>query len=319
MTTLVSPRSALREYRVLGIRVQSDRELASLREVPAPATAIPDLRLTGTGVLTPHTDSQPIFIHKEGPTGVELISRFTGNAQIAADGRTVEYALCPGARETDIQHFLTGPVISIALQLQGHVLLHGGAFVVGKECVAFVGNHAAGKSTLAASLVGAGFDVLTDDVLPLRPSPMGETWFARRSVPWVKLDEDSLAAMGKTPDGLAPVSSATTKRRVPLDPLRASETEYQLAALFILDPQDASDAPLRASPILGVEAAGNVLRHMYASDALFRQRAVTAFEAAARIAEAIPVRTLSYYRSYENLPAIRQAMVDEVAGLPSHD
>lgn len=314
--TLLSPQiPAVREYQVLGVRVRSDIDLSGLREAPNPQSGRPDLILSGTGRLTRHCDSQPIFMHGEGSTGVELISRFTGNAQISADGKIVRYALWPGALETDIQHFLTGPVISIALQLQGHVLLHGAAFVVDDGCVAFVGNHAAGKSTLAASLITAGFDVLTDDVLPLRPPTGCDAWFARRSVPWVKLDEDSLAAIGKTPDGLARASSATTKRRVPLDPLGSLETEYRLSALFILSPQDSLQTQLRATPIVGVEAAGKILRHMYASDALVRQRAMIAFEACARIAQTVPVRELSYYRSFENLPAIRQAILDDVAEL----
>ena len=54
---------------------------------------------------------------------------------------------------------------------------------------------------------------------------------------------------------------------------------------------------------------------MYMPETLRGARAVAALEAATRIAETVPVRTITYHRSFENLPAIRDAILRDVEGL----
>jgi hypothetical protein len=60
------------------------------------------------------------------------------------------------------------PIFSAAL---GRLVLHAGAVELGDTVVAFVGESAAGKSTLARFLARGGHRFVADDLLPVRFDP----------------------------------------------------------------------------------------------------------------------------------------------------
>lgn len=64
--------------------------------------------------------------------------------------------------------YLIGPVMGFMLRLRGVVCLHASGIILRKEAIAIAGVSGFGKSTLAAAFVGAGFPMLTDDIMPLK-------------------------------------------------------------------------------------------------------------------------------------------------------
>ncbi len=53
----------------------------------------------------------------------------------------------------------------------------------------------------------------------------------------------------------------------------------------------------------------------YLSDILWGPTAERALDASARLASAVSVRRVSYCRSYENLPQLRRALLDDAASI----
>ena len=67
---------------------------------------------------------------------------------------------------------MLGPVLLLALALQGRWGLHASAAAHGAGVFRFLGESGVGKSTLAAGLAG-GWQPLADDLLPIRLPPSG--------------------------------------------------------------------------------------------------------------------------------------------------
>ncbi len=306
-------KSAPMAFQILGRVVSSD---ITLRGIPcAFEGADPVIELIGSGFAQKRHPEWPPFVQFEDAAGLHFHARDIGEFHISADGATVSYSLAPLADNADVQYLLTGPVISLALQQQGEVLIHGAAVAHGCRAFAFAGPHATGKSTLAAAFSAVGATLLTDDVLPLRIA--ASQVMARRSVPWIKLKEDSLQAVGHDLSGLNLVWSLAEKRKVPMKRAAIEGAEFGLAAIYLLDPRNDVDCKVKVTPLLNSEAVGGILANTYAAESLRGNRAARALDAASRIAETVPVRTISYHRSYENLPAIRDAILRDVEGLPN--
>ena len=105
----------------------------------------------------------------------DLIVRFTDGTSflLGSDGRSISLLSAPPAyTRDDLAAYALGPVIAIALHLQGAVLLHASAVVLRKKAIVFAGDAGSGKSTTAAILHRLGYPVLADDVTEVAgPSP----------------------------------------------------------------------------------------------------------------------------------------------------
>jgi hypothetical protein len=66
---------------------------------------------------------------------------------------------------------MAGTVSSFILTLRGTTILHASAVAVDGGALAFVGQSGRGKTTVAALLCVAGAELVTDDVLAVRPGP----------------------------------------------------------------------------------------------------------------------------------------------------
>lgn len=87
-----------------------------------------------------------------------------------------------------VEPFLVGPAIAGVLYQRGLFLLHGAVVQIHDQTVLFLGDTGAGKSTLAASFLEAGYDVLSDDIAALETS--SGKLVVRPSYPALKLDPD---------------------------------------------------------------------------------------------------------------------------------
>jgi len=88
--------------------------------------------------------------------------------------------------ETD-RKILLGPVLVLALALQGSWSLHASAAIFGDKLVLFLGESGQGKSTLAGFLANeAGWRLAADDILPVtlgRDRLLAWPWFPQLKLP----------------------------------------------------------------------------------------------------------------------------------------
>jgi len=294
--------SVLEEFAVTG--AEPDIEIcAATAELPEGSVIRNDASAAG-----------PTFRVDETTDGVGYDVSDIGRFWIDSGGRRVRYQLVPDASIGDVEAMLLGPVTGLALQMKGVTLMHAGGLSDGAKAFAVSGPHGAGKSTLVSSFSAAsGLGVLSDDILPLIERD-GRV-FAGRSNPRMKLWDDSVAAIGLDATNLQPVFSGVSKRRVVAgtDLGRVAANEVPLAAFYILSPSNDANVSISIETIRGSAAVLALLAGMYSPITLQSgPRAKHAFVAATRISEQVPVRNITYHRSFENLPAIREAILSDV-------
>ena len=82
-------------------------------------------------------------------------------------GRRILVWPAAGAANKDVELFLFGPVWSTLCHQRGLLPLHASAVVTSGGITAFAGHSGAGKSTIAAFMCSLGYELVTDDVLPI--------------------------------------------------------------------------------------------------------------------------------------------------------
>lgn len=91
--------------------------------------------------------------------------------------------------------FILGVGLSNAGFRRGLIPLHASAVVVGENLMAFAGQTGAGKSTLAASLSGFGYELFADDLCLMQPrGPLPPLVGA--GLPELRLCDDAVSALG---------------------------------------------------------------------------------------------------------------------------
>lgn len=242
--------------------------------------------------------------------GVRYTATGIGEFLIHDGGHRVTYSLQANAAPIDVQHMLTGPALVMALQLQGEFVLHGGAIERDGQVFAISAPHGFGKSTLTASFYRAGHPVRSDDVIPVRERE--GTFFGGQGQPWIKLWDNALEEFGDDVTQYDNVLTGYDKRIIPGV---TTEGELPLRTIYLLAPHLHEDKPIEFQKLTGLEGALAVMASVYSPEILEGPLAVHNLDFATRVAAKVPVRVASYYRSFENLPAIREAILrdfDEV-------
>lgn len=98
----------------------------------------------------------------------DLLVRFEDGTAFLVNRHSIALVDAPAAyTRDDLAAYALGPVIAIALHLQGAVLLHASSVVMREKAIVFAGPSGSGKSTTAAILHRLGYAVLSDDVTEL--------------------------------------------------------------------------------------------------------------------------------------------------------
>jgi hypothetical protein len=133
---------------------------------------------------------------------------------VSADGREIWSCWPDRATLADTETYLLGPVIGFALRSRGVLCLHASAVVIDGHAVALAGGSHAGKSTTAAAFAAAGYPVLTDDLVAVRPD--GERWSVAPAYPYLKVWEDSAGHLFGSKIELPRLTPTWSKRSVEL-------------------------------------------------------------------------------------------------------
>jgi hypothetical protein len=212
---------------------------------------------------------------------------------ISRDGTAVEGAWRAPLTESDAASYLLGPVLAFVLRLRGVVPLHAGAVVVRGGAFVFAGPAGAGKSSTVAAFGALGYDVLSDDVVPIRVRAndvCADPGFPRVSV-W---DDTASAVLGPGMSALRPWSETYGKRCLDLDDrgFRFCERSVPVTSIFILGPR--SDRGVPAAPFKPRAAVLALAANTYGSYLLDPRLREVEFALLASVAGRVPVHPLHF-------------------------
>ncbi|WP_414622898.1 hypothetical protein [Calothrix sp. CCY 0018] len=111
--------------------------------------------------------------------------------------------------ESVMRTAILGPILCILLRQRGLLVIHASCVNINNQGVAFMGGSGWGKSTLATAFHTQGYDVLTDDVLPIRIEKNQAIVYP--SYPQFKLCSDAATSLGQDTQKLLPVYTNSSK------------------------------------------------------------------------------------------------------------
>jgi len=208
-----------------------------------------------------------------------------------------------------LEHLLIDQVLPRVLTHRGRLVIHAGCVATLRGAIGFLGHSGAGKSTLCAEFASAGHPLLGDDGILVRGT--SDTGFeAQATYPGLRLLPDPLRHWFDEPAGAVPVAHYTEKRRLDRDSggfTLATEPE-PLRALYLLD----SGPDIEIAPLSGREAFLALVRASFQLHLGDRERSQGLFETIGAVADAIPVRRLSYPREWDRLGDVREAVLADI-------
>lgn len=164
-----------------------------------------------------------------------------------------------GSVEEQIRLFILGTCMG-ALLLQRKILpLHGSAIAIDGKAYAIVGDSGAGKSTLASAFLKKGYQLLSDDVIPIVLSSEGIP-IIRPAYPQQKLWQESLEAFGMGSNQYQPIFDREMKFAVPVTSQFASNP-LPLVGIFELTKTD--NHRIYIKPIATLERLHTLFYHTY--------------------------------------------------------
>lgn len=246
-------------YSAFGLEIASPFALPAL--LPSAVTAEPDVTIRISRISPKpdgHSEIGRLVINT--PAGPIFYWRDVANFHIE-NGSIIHVHPLKDATESGIAEPLTGVVLGALLHERGIFCLHASAIVTNGRAVAFVGDKGAGKTTLTASLLAVGCDLVTDDILAFLSTNDSHGYpVVIPSFPQLKLSKNSSVALGFNFDDLSEISRRSEKRAV-RDPSVFFTRPAPLSTLYVL-----SEGPILECNKVGLkDALLNVIQHSYAT------------------------------------------------------
>lgn len=232
------------------------------------------------------------------------------------DGRLIELDPVPEAGNSMLRQAIQSAGLGLILHQRNALTLHASAVEVEGQVVAFVGYKGMGKSTTAASLLGQGFPLVTDDLLVLNMDNEDESVLAYPGIPRLRLWPDSVkASLGEDPEML-PRNSNTSSKRLREVADRFTKGPLPLAAIYVLDFQEEEADQLAISAVRPRDACVEMVRHSYALHYLGNRGASAGHLARSRqLTLRVPVRRLARIRNLDAIPEMVDAILKDISML----
>ena len=330
MTAEAGRRNTAIRYRVCGHILSCDAAIPQLELTQSlDTTAGSELQI----LFTPPTDGIPLpsswFLNVSLADGTPwmrcatvshgYLFRFPDLADFVFDTAS-DLIRCIPRPETPphtLHHLLLDQVLPLVLNYKGKEVLHGTAVVTPWGACAFVGPTGAGKSTLAASFLSAGYSVLADDCLVL--DERAGTIVAIPAYPGLRLWDDAIVALFGVTESCAPVAHYTPKQRftaaLSTTPFRSSAVP--LAAVYVLGTSHAVSTHQGATPLISQIAERDALMTLlslaFKLDILDHRMLTREFDFLHRLVTQIPIRHLTLPHSFAALPAVQAAVLHDLA------
>lgn len=286
-------------YRMSGLSVRSDLALPGL--VDAAAEDLPDVLIQADDV--PMAIDNPMAIGPTWQMGKDsILLRIPDVARFQMyKGRSITYEAEGGTPVDELAIFLIGTVFGILLHQREQIVLHASSVQVNGKAVLFCGPSGAGKSTLAAALVSRGYALVTDDICAIR-FDNGHGPVAYPDGRRLKLWEQAIQELNLVESREAAVRRQLQKFYI--RPADAFSDPLPLGAIYALRDARPPHAPGIEQPNV-VDGALTLRRNAYRPLLVNRMGQMGSyFFAAAKIANAAPIRWLNRPLDFEKMPEV---------------
>lgn len=221
--------------------IAADCELPFLATAGGGADADLVLRLDTRSTEVPRATPWyrgPAMIIDAADTG-EHVLRFEDGTSfvVSADGRTIATVSAPAHyTRDDLAAYALGPVLGVALHLQGAVLLHAATVLMRGRAIVIAGGAGSGKSTTAAILHRLGYAVLADDLTEIADA---RPFAALASLPAIRLWPDILDALYGSAAAFPDRAPSWEKKIVAVPP---AEGAKEIVAILMLDARERGES-----------------------------------------------------------------------------
>jgi hypothetical protein len=236
-----------------------------------------------------------------------------GEFLVAADGRRITCRRLDQSPSESFQVYMLGQALSFALVRQRFEPLHATVVVADDQAVAFLGDNAFGKSSLAACFLQTGARLLTDDLLVLHES--SNRVLAYPGPPRIKLfPKMARRFLGDIATGVR-MNEDTEKLILPLDEKRRCGSPIRLDAIYALAaPRDACRKPdVTIETLSPREAFIELVKGTFNRRLMSPRRLRDQFCFVARLTELISVKKLTYPRAVDRLQEVRARVLADLA------
>jgi len=245
-------------YKAFGLTIVSVIPIPELPKLNVPPEAF--------DVVIEKKDLTKIWLEKAEPNRNFLVKENYCLFQIpntaiylVEDGKNVFFTPIEGSSDDQIRLFLLGTCMGAILMQRKILPLHGSAVAIDGKAFAIVGDSGAGKSTLASALLSKGYQLLSDDLIPITLSEENIP-IVTPAYPQQKLWLESLDQFGMVSDQYRPIFDRETKFAVPV-PSQFAGDSLPLAGVFELIKSDSETIEVRA--IQKLERFYTLYKHTY--------------------------------------------------------
>ncbi len=317
-------------YRAYGLGIVSSLRLAGLLptdtesfpvDVNLEGGAQPDwatfgLKLPGR-ILSHLPESQdatdPSFVLTQHGNAECFHLSYSDGTRFVVDGSAhrVWGTFQPPLSVDDLTTYFLGPVMGFLLRRRHITSLHASCVEICGRGIALSGDAGFGKSTTAAALALRGYPVLSEDIVPLRPSP--DEILVVPGYPRICLWPDSVANLLGSAQALPQLTSVWEKRFLALDGNRAnfSGREIPLGAIYVFAHRSADEqAPILQS-MSPREALLDLVQNTYMNWLLDRQQRAVEFDFLARLVQLVPIRRIIPHTNPKRIPELCNLIVHD--------
>ncbi|RKL66391.1 aldolase [Salipaludibacillus neizhouensis] len=175
------------------------------------------------------------------------------------NGRNIVVSPLDQASDDHIRLYLLGTCMGAILMQRKILPLHGSAIAIDGKAYAIVGDSGAGKSTTASALLKLGYELISDDVIPVTLTP-DNVPMVTPAYPQQKLWQESLDEFGMDSGNLRPIVDRETKFAIPVLSQFTTES-LPLAGIFELVKTEGEELDIQ--PIKNLERFHTLFYHTY--------------------------------------------------------
>ncbi|MEI2581628.1 hypothetical protein [Scytonema sp. PRP1] len=228
-------------------------------------------------------------------------------------GREVVIDPVLGVEEALLRTILLGPILSILLRQRGLLVLHASCVDINNKAVAFMGGSGWGKSTLAAAFHTKGYDILTDDVMPIEF--VSDSPIVIPAYPQFKLFPEAVASLGQDTERLSPVFQNSPKLSYKFE-RGFQQTPLPLQRIYVLDKGSAH----KITKLQPQEAFVELVRHTRAISLVTNPQFVTShMRLCSELIKNVTFCRFTRKPSLTDLPELVKLIEDDLAQINTKD
>ena len=303
-----------------------------------PVTMIDVERLSAWTIDDPSLQGNvyPLVPSEIGPDEEEFFPSSvirTGNVFTVAFDDVAHFSVCfdtktisllaqgPDTTLACLTHLIYDHLAPRILAQIGHLVLHGAAVAIDGELAVFVGDTGAGKSTLSASLHGAGHHLLGDDAV-IVTSHQGR-FHGEPVYPSLRLYPETVSALLGDNTDVSQMAYYSDKQRVNLDALAKSDraagppSPVPFSTLFFLT-GECGAVRAEARAMTPSETCIGLINQSFLLDPADARIAASRLGEISRLAEQVAAFELSYPHDFDQLEGVHAMILSCMAQGRAH-